>query len=222
MIGPAGMTRDRDQKIMDLLTEINRGGVRSRDVLMAIAAVPRDSFVRPEAIDRAWENRALPIDDGQTISQPLIVGLMTQALNLTGDERILEIGTGSGYQAAVLTELAREVISVERFPELADSARKRLGEMGYRSIQVVVGDGTLGWPELAPYDGIIVTAAAPHLPNALEQQLSQRAGARIVIPIGSPNDQELMVYERTRTGLREYSLGPVRFVPLIGKEGWQE
>lgn len=216
------MTIDRDQKIRNLLTEINQGGVRSRDVLMAIAAVPRDSFVRPEAIDQAWENRALPIDDGQTISQPLIVGLMTQALNLSGSERILEIGTGSGYQAAVLTELAHEVISVERYPDLANSAQARLTSLGYQAVRVVVGDGTLGWPEFAPYDGIIVTAAAPHLPNPLEQQLSQRMGARIVIPIGSPDDQELMIYERTRTGLREYSLGPVRFVPLIGQEGWHE
>lgn len=216
------MTLDRDQKIKNLLTEINRGGVRDRDVLMAIAAVPRDSFVRPQAIDRAWENRALPIDDGQTISQPLIVGLMTQALNLSGNERILEIGTGSGYQAAILSELAREVISIERFPNLAESAQARLIALGYKTVRVVVGDGTLGWPEHAPYDGIIVTAAAPHLPNALEQQLSQRMGARVVIPIGSPDDQELMVYERTRTGLREYSLGPVRFVPLIGQQGWQE
>ncbi len=216
------MDADRGQLIKNLLTEINRGGVRDRDVLMAIATVPRDAFVRTEAQHQAWENRALPIDDGQTISQPLIVGLMTQALNLTGNERILEIGTGSGYQAAVLAELAREVVSIERYSSLAETARKRLADLGVSTVRVVIGDGTKGWPEGAPYDGIIVTAAAPHLPQALEQQLSRKPGARIVIPIGSPDDQELMVYERTDSNLREYTLGPVRFVPLIGEQGWQE
>jgi protein-L-isoaspartate(D-aspartate) O-methyltransferase len=216
------MDIDRDSLIKNLLTEINRGGVRNRDVLMAIATVPRDAFTRPEAIHQAWENRALPIDDGQTISQPLIVGLMTQALNLTGTEHILEIGTGSGYQAAVLAELCNDVVSIERFSDLAESARQRLASLGYTNVEIVIGDGTLGFPDHAPYDGIIVTAAAPHLPQALEQQLSSKPGSRIVIPIGSVDDQELMIYERSTSGLREYSLGAVRFVPLIGEQGWQE
>jgi protein-L-isoaspartate(D-aspartate) O-methyltransferase len=216
------MARSRTDQIKALLAEINRAGVRNRRVLSAIAAVPREEFVRESSIHHAWENRALPIEEGQSISQPLIVGLMSQALELIGDERVLEIGTGSGYQAAILAELAREVVSIERFPDLADIARQRLERLGYQQVQVVVGDGTLGWPEGAPYDGIIVTAAAPHLPRPLEEQLSQKPGSRIVIPIGRADEQQLIVYERTVDGLREIDLGPVRFVPLIGKEGWQE
>lgn len=216
------MTLSRTDQIKQLLDEINRSGVRNRRVLEAIAAVPREEFVSPNLVHQAWENRALSIESGQTISQPLIVGLMTQALDLTGNERILEIGTGSGYQAAILSELGSEVITVERFPNLAESARQRLDRLGYQNIQVVVGDGTLGWPDEAPYDGIIVTAAAPHLPRPLEEQLSQKPGSRIVIPIGRADEQDLIVYERKETGFREMNLGPVRFVPLIGDEGWQE
>jgi protein-L-isoaspartate(D-aspartate) O-methyltransferase len=216
------MTLSRTDQIKQLLQEINRSGVRNRRVLSAIAAVPREEFVRETSVHQAWENRALPIEEGQTISQPLIVGLMSQALELSGGERVLEIGTGSGYQAAVLSELAGEVVSVERYPELAERARTRLSRLGYQNVSVVVGDGTLGWPERAPYDGVIVTAAAPHLPRSLEEQLSQKPGARIVIPIGHADEQNLIAYERTETGLREIDLGPVRFVPLIGKEGWQE
>lgn len=216
------MTLSRTDQIKQLLDEINRSGVRNRRVLEAIAAVPREEFVSPNLVHQAWENRALSIESGQTISQPLIVGLMTQALDLTGNERILEIGTGSGYQAAILSELGSEVITVERFPNLAESARQRLDRLGYQNIRVVVGDGTLGWPDEAPYDGIIVTAAAPHLPRPLEEQLSQKPGSRIVIPIGRADEQDLIVYERKETGFREMNLGPVRFVPLIGDEGWQE
>jgi protein-L-isoaspartate(D-aspartate) O-methyltransferase len=216
------MSRSRTQQIKHLLTEINRAGVRNRRVLTAIAAVPRDEFVRDQSKADAWENRALPIEAGQTISQPLIVGLMSQALQLEGEERVLEIGTGSGYQAAVLAELAGEVISLERHASLAEHARELLKSLEYDNVEVVEGDGTLGWPERAPYDGIIVTAAAPHLPRPLEEQLSMKPGSRIVIPIGRADEQELIVYERTASGLREMSLGPVRFVPLIGKEGWQE
>jgi protein-L-isoaspartate(D-aspartate) O-methyltransferase len=216
------MPRPRTAQIKHLLKEINESGVRSRRVLAAIATVPRDAYVPDAAIEQAWENRALPIDEGQTISQPLIVGLMSQALDLQGDERVLEIGTGSGYQAAILAELASEVVTVERYPTLAERARDRLARLGYTNVKVVVGDGTLGWPEDAPYDGIIVTAAAPHLPRPLEEQLSQKSGSRIVIPIGDAQDQDLIAYERWENGLREINLGGVRFVPLIGAEGWQE
>ncbi len=216
------MPLSRTQQIKQLLSEINRHGVRNRRVLSAIATVPRDEFVRETSLHQAWENRALPIDEGQTISQPLIVGLMSQALELSGDERVLEIGTGSGYQAAILAELAAEVVTIERYPQLADSARQRLSRLGYDNVRVVVGDGTLGWPDDAPYDGILVTAAAPHLPRPLEEQLSSKPGSRVVIPIGRTDDQDLIVYERTESGLHEINLGPVRFVPLIGKEGWQE
>jgi protein-L-isoaspartate(D-aspartate) O-methyltransferase len=216
------MADSRTRQIKQLLSDINQAGVRNRRVLTAIATVPRESFVREASIADAWANRALPIAEGQTISQPLVVGLMSQALELIGDERVLEIGTGSGYQAAVLAELAHEVVTVERYPQLADRARERLAELGYSNVTVVLGDGTLGWAEKAPYNGIIVTAAAPHLPRPLEEQLAMKPGSRIVIPIGRADAQELMIYERTSNGLREISLGPVRFVPLIGKEGWQE
>jgi protein-L-isoaspartate(D-aspartate) O-methyltransferase len=216
------MPQSRTQRIKSLLAEINRSGVRNRRVLTAIATVPREKFVREVSLHQVWENRALPIDEGQTISQPLIVGLMSQALELRGGERILEVGTGSGYQAAILAELAGNVLTIERHPELAERAREQLTNLGYDNVTVVVGDGTLGWPDGAPYDGIIVTAAAPHLPRPLEEQLSHKPGSRVVIPIGTADEQQLVVYERTENGLRELDLGPVRFVPLIGKEGWQE
>lgn len=216
------MDEKRTEVIKQLLREINQAGVRDRRVLTAIATVPRERFVPDRLLDQAWDNRALPIEEGQTISQPLIVGLMTQALNLSGDERVLEIGTGSGYQAAILAELAGSVVSVERYESLADRARTAVERLGYGNAEIVVGDGTAGWPPGAPYDGIIVTAAAPHLPGPLRDQLSEREGARIVIPIGTADDQELVAYERSGDQLREYRLGPVRFVPLIGDFGWQE
>ncbi len=216
------MADERTKRIKSLLSEINQSGVRDRRVLTAIAAVPRESFVRPDLRDQAWENRALPIEEGQTISQPLIVGLMSQALHLSGGERVLEIGTGSGYQAAVLARLAESLVTVERYERLAAAARAQLEDLGYTNVEVVVGDGSKGWEPGAPYDGIIVTAAAPHLPRSLEQQLSRKNGARIVIPIGQAEEQDLIVYERWNDELREFNLGPVRFVPLVGEEGWQE
>jgi protein-L-isoaspartate(D-aspartate) O-methyltransferase len=216
------MDSKRTETIKHLLRELNESGVRDRRVLTAIASVPRESFVPDRLLPQAWENRALPIDEGQTISQPLIVGLMTQALRLSGSERVLEIGTGSGYQAAILAKLAESVISVERYPSLAERAKKRLEQLGCDNVSVVVGDGTQGWAPGAPYDRIIVTAAAPHLPGPLLEQLSPADGARIVIPIGSTDEQELIVYARAGDRLREFRLGPVRFVPLIGAEGWQE
>ncbi|MEX2426426.1 MAG: protein-L-isoaspartate(D-aspartate) O-methyltransferase [Thermomicrobiaceae bacterium] len=216
------MPLSRNDQIKHLLAELNQSGIRNRRVLSAIATVPRDEFVSERLLHQAWENRALPIDEGQTISQPLIVGMMTQALHLEGSERVLEIGTGSGYQAAILAELASEVVTIERFPALAQRAREQLSRLGYNNVRVEVGDGTLGWPDAAPYDGIIVTAAAPHLPRPLEEQLSTNNGSRVVIPIGSANDQDLIVYERWDNELREINLGGVRFVPLIGEEGWQE
>lgn len=216
------MAEKRTEVIKQLLSEINQAGVRDRRVLTAIATVPRERFVPEWLQNQAWDNRALPIEESQTISQPLIVGLMTQALRLTGDERVLEIGTGSGYQAAILAELASSVVSIERYDSLAESAQERVKAMGYHNVKVVVGDGTAGWPPDAPYDGIIVTAAAPHLPGPLRDQLSQREGARIVIPIGTATDQELIAYERSGDRLVEHQLGPVRFVPLLGAFGWQE
>jgi protein-L-isoaspartate(D-aspartate) O-methyltransferase len=216
------MDPERTERIKRLLRELNESGIRDRDVLTAIAAVPREHFVPERLLPQAWENRALPIEERQTISQPLIVGLMTQALRLTGTDQVLEIGTGSGYQAAILSRLAKSVVSVERYPNLAEQARARLERLECDNVTVVVGDGTKGWPPGAPYDRIIVTAAAPHLPGPLLEQLVQKDGARIVIPIGSSEEQELIAYERVGDRLRDLRLGPVRFVLLIGAEGWQE
>lgn len=216
------MAQNRTERIKHLLRELNEAGIRDRRVLTAIATVPRERFVPDELLNQAWDNRALPIGEDQTISQPLVVAMMTQALRLTGSERILEIGTGSGYQAAVLAELGDSVVSVERFESLAEKARATLATLGVDNVEIVVGDGTQGWAAGAPYDRIIVTAAAPHIPGSLVDQLAQVDGARIVIPIGTAREQDLFIFERAGSNLRDINLGPVRFVPLIGEEGWQE
>jgi protein-L-isoaspartate(D-aspartate) O-methyltransferase len=205
----------RTRHIKDLLRELHRHGVRDPRLLLAIATVPRERFVPRELRERAWENRPLPIGAGQTISQPLIVGVMTQALQLDGDEHVLEIGTGSGYQAAVLAELAASVTTIERDPALAQRAAERLRQLGYRNVEVHVGDGWKGWPANAPYDRIIVTAAATRLPPALLEQLRDAEGARLVIPIGDSAHQQLYLFERRGGRLQPSDLGPVRFVPLV-------
>lgn len=212
----------RVRQIKELLVILNRAGIRDRDVLLAIATVPRERFVPPELAGHAWENRPLPIGEEQTISQPLIVAVMTQALRLHGTERVLEIGTGSGYQTAILCELSRSVISIERRASLAETATERLRTLGYQQARVIVADGSRGWPENAPYDRIIVAAAAPGIPPSLLEQLSPDDGARLVIPIGTNVDQELVVIERIGGELYRQDLGPVRFVPLIGTEGWDK
>jgi len=182
-------------------------------VLRAVAAVPRHVFVPPHHRDEAYEDIPLPIGQGQTISQPYIVALMTQALQLDSDSRVLEIGTGSGYQAAILAEITSHVWSVETLPELAEAARERLRGLGYH-VEVKVGDGRLGWPEYAPYDGIVVTAAAADVPPALVIQLVE--GGRLVIPVGAGVwDQNLWLIEKSRQKLRREHLAEVRFVPLI-------
>lgn len=211
----------RVRRIKELLLLLNRAGIRDRDVLLAIAAVPRERFVPDELAGYAWEDRPLPIGEEQTISQPLIVATMSQALRLTGTERVLEIGTGSGYQTAILCELSRSVISIERRAGLAEAATERLRTLGYEQAQVIVADGTQGWPEGAPYDRIIVAAAAPKIPPSLLEQLSPEDGARLVIPLGTNHDQKLVVIERIGGELYHHDLGLVRFVPLIGMEGWQ-
>jgi protein-L-isoaspartate(D-aspartate) O-methyltransferase len=167
----------------------------------------------------AYEDRALPIDSGQTISQPYVVARMTELLQVEPGDRILEIGTGSGYQAAVLAELGGHVRTIERWPGLAEGARERLWRLGIRGVEVIVGDGSGGDPEGAPWDGIVVTAAAPAIPTPLREQLG--IGARLVIPVGPRNVQDLVVVERrTLTEWREWSDGPVVFVPLVGEGGW--
>ncbi|MEA2596673.1 MAG: protein-L-isoaspartate(D-aspartate) O-methyltransferase [Thermomicrobiales bacterium] len=211
---------DRNKAIAALLAELRRQGIRDDRVLAAIGDVPRERFVPTASGDQAWANAALPIGAGQTISQPYIVALMTAALRLSGDERVLEIGTGSGYQAAILAALAAEVVTVERHASLAVAAESLLRDLGYDNVRVVVGDGTIGWPECAPYDRIIVTAGAPRVPAPLIAELSQDGG-RLVIPVGEPDNQVLLVVERHGDRTTEQPLGPVRFVPLIGRAGWE-
>ena len=193
-------------------TQLVRRGIQDERVLAAMRKVERERFVSEAQQLGAYEDHPLPIDEGQTISQPYIVALMTEALALTGCERVLEIGTGSGYQTAILAEVAREVYSVERLPRLAEQARAALEEQGYTNVHIRVGDGSEGWPEHAPYQAILVTAAAPHLPHALVEQLAE--GGKLVIPVGVQN-QELELHTRGREGIQVRSLGAVRFVPLI-------
>jgi protein-L-isoaspartate(D-aspartate) O-methyltransferase len=198
--------------------QLRSRGISDERVLAAMERVPRELFVPPEVREYAYEDEALPLPCGQTISQPYIVALIGQALALKGQERVLDVGTGSGYQAAVLAELAAEVHSIERIPELAVMARKALVDAGYERVHVHVGDGTLGLPEHAPYGGIAVAAAAPEVPAPLWEQLEE--GARIVLPIGKMRLQELRVIERTAEGPRVLETVPVRFVPLVGEEGY--
>ena len=194
-------------------------GIRDERVLAAIAAVPRELFVPDDLRRHAYADRALPIGCGQTISQPFMVATMLEALALGGG-RVLDVGTGSGYQAAVLAELADEVVTIERVPELAAQARETLARAGYGRVSVRVGDGTLGVPDLAPFDGIVVAAAAPAVPEALYAQLAP--GGRLVVPVGTRRDQWLEIVERGEDGPRRHRTVPCRFVPLLGWEGFGE
>lgn len=198
--------------------QLRRRGIKDERVLAAFLKVPRHKFVRSQDLWCAYDDYPLPIGYGQTISQPYIVALMTELLELQGDERVLEIGTGSGYQAAILAELAKEVITIERIPELARRAQQVLMSLGYRNVTVLIGDGSLGAPEFAPFDAIIVTAAAPHPPQALLAQLKD--GGRLVIPIGDRHLQELVRFVRHGERYEMQRHGPCLFVPLIGADGW--
>lgn len=200
--------------------QIIPGGVRDPKVLEAMKKVMRHAFVNPGMENQAYEDRPLQIGFGQTISQPLMVALMTEALRLSGSERILEIGTGSGYQAAVLAEIAKEVYTVERISELSIRARKVLYRLRYNNIKLRIGDGTLGWPEEAPFDSIIVTAGAPALPQKLIEQLAD--GGRLVVPVGDAELQYLEVLERAGKEIRKRSVTACRFVKLVGAQGWSE
>jgi protein-L-isoaspartate(D-aspartate) O-methyltransferase len=214
------IVEDFDEPRRLLVQSLERAGIHDRAVLAAIGRVRREAFVPTSLADRAYENVALPIGRGQTISQPYVVALMTQALALSGSERVLEIGTGSGYQAAVLAELASSVVSVERVPELLAAARRVLRDLGYRNVNVHLGNGSLGWPAGAPYDRVIVTAAGPKVPAPLLEQLG--LGGRLIMPVGTLAEQHLVVVVRTADGFEESSLGGVRFVPLLGEGGWTE
>lgn len=202
-----------------LVEELRALGIDDPRVLSAVARVPRHLFVPPELRPYAYEDRPLPIGHGQTISQPYIVALSTQALALEPGDRVLEIGTGSGYQTAVLAELAGEVFTVERVPELSRQAQRRLARLGYRNVRFKVGDGTKGWPEEAPFSAILVTAAAPQVPKSLVEQLEE--GGRLVIPLGGRTSQDLWLLVKRKGRLEREYLCPCTFVPLIGEEGWQ-
>ncbi len=202
------------------LIEHLRTEIKDERVLAAMARIPRELFVPPEERHLAYEDRPLPIGLEQTISQPFIIALMTQELELTGNEKVLEIGTGSGYQTAILAELARLVITVERLPALAESAEKVLNSLGYNNIVVHLAKETLGWLDEAPYDAIIATAAAPRVPPDLLAQLA--IGGRMVIPVGSLYTQQLYKITRQRNKNKVEDLGGCRFVSLIGKGAWEE
>jgi protein-L-isoaspartate(D-aspartate) O-methyltransferase len=198
--------------------QLRRRGIRDDRVLEAMARVPRELFLPHEVSDYAYADGALPIGHGQTMSQPFVVAMICELLDLTGDERVLDVGTGSGYQAAVLAELARDVVTVERVPELAERARASLQEAGYTGVAVLVGDGSLGAPEHAPFDAIAVAAAAPKVPEALFAQLVE--GGRLVLPRGPRWGQELVQVVSTAEGPAERTSIPCRFVPLVGDEGF--
>jgi len=194
--------------------------IADKRVVEAMKRVPREAFVPQEYYHAAYEDRPLSIGFGQTISQPFIVALMIQALELKGDEKVLELGTGSGYEAAVLAELANQVVTVEIIPELAESAKLVLEKLGYSNVEVHVAGKTLGWLEDAPYDAIIVSAGAPSIPQILLGQLSW--GGRLVIPVGSHWQQELMKISKDKEGNKVENLGACYFVPLIGEGAWKE
>jgi protein-L-isoaspartate(D-aspartate) O-methyltransferase len=218
--GGRGTSGSDMRQIMSWIDEqLAARGIHDPRVLDAMRRVPRHAFVPEDSQVLAYADRALPIGNGQTISQPYIVAAMTQALMLTGPERVLEIGAGSGYQAAILCELASGVITIERHAELAEIARRTLAALGYANVQVIVGDGTIGYAAAAPFDAILVAAGAPRVPGSLKQQLS-RAGGRLVIPIGTPTQQQLTLVVRDGDDFKESVHGGCVFVPLVGVEGW--
>jgi protein-L-isoaspartate(D-aspartate) O-methyltransferase len=201
----------------EMLQQLKQRDIRSHRVLAAMGRVRREKFVPPGVAHLAYADRALPIACEQTISQPYIVALMTDALDLRGGEHVLEIGTGSGYQTAILAELAASVVSIERHAQLAREAAAVLAECGYTNITLLEGDGTLGWPEQAPYDRVLVAAAAVHVPQALVDQLAP--GGTLVIPVGTEEGQVLQAYRKVGDRLDAAPLSGCRFVPLVGAEG---
>src|SRR5919198_2984719 len=202
------------ERLVMIRGQLRRRGITDTRVLQAMQEVPRHAFVAPEWRHAAYSDRPLPIANDQTISQPYMVAIMTQSLGLQGHERVLEVGTGSGYQAAVLSRLAAHVYTIEYFPNLAERARAILQRLGYTNIQVITGDGGLGLPAYAPYHGILVAAAAPHVPQFLLTQLTE--GGRLVIPVGSVTSQELLIITRHGDAYAQVRSVPCRFVPLLG------
>ncbi len=201
-----------------LSVQIKARGINGKEVLTALRKIPRHLFIPEQQREYAYEDFPLPIGESQTISQPYMVALMTQALNLKKHEKVLEIGTGSGYQSAVLSRIAKEVYTVEKIESLGLKSEKIFKELGHKNIKVKIGDGTEGWSEHAPYDGIIVTAGSPQMPKPLIEQLSENG--RIVIPIGNSFSQDLIVARKTKGELTQRTICGCMFVPLIGKYGW--
>ncbi|MCM8818975.1 MAG: protein-L-isoaspartate(D-aspartate) O-methyltransferase [Candidatus Omnitrophica bacterium] len=200
--------------------QLIKRGIRDKKVISAFLKVPREKFVPESLKEYAYEDGPLSIGEGQTISQPYIVALMTESLKLNGNEKVLEIGTGSGYQSAILAEIGCDVYSVERIEKLAKRAEKILKELNY-NVKIKIGDGTLGWEEYSPFDRIIVTAAAPSIPENLISQLSEKDG-RLIIPVGDRFIQDLILVIKRQDIIEKLNLGGCQFVPLIGKEGWKE
>jgi len=208
-----------DRRLM-VESQIRKRGITDEHVLLAMATVPRHEFVPAFWINQAYADEPLPIGHGQTISQPYIVAAMVASLALTGSEVVLEIGTGCGYQAAVVSLLAREIHTVEILPDLAQSAAERLQRLGYANAHVHSGDGTLGWREFSPYDAILIAAAAPTVPEPLLQQLAE--GGRLIAPVGEEDKQELQLITKREGKFSVKQGGPCRFVPLLGQHGWRK
>ena len=209
-----------DQRLRMVSEQLRKRRISDNRVLQAMEKVPRHLFVPSESRNLAYADGPLPIGEGQTVSQPYMVAVMTQHLSLKGGERILEIGTGSGYQSAVLMELGGELFTIERIPSLGERAKDRLLELGYRNFHIKIGDGTKGWPDAAPFDGIIVTAGAPSVPDVLVEQLND--GGRLVIPVGSRHSQALLTcVKKGEACISDEDIMCV-FVPLIGEYGWED
>jgi protein-L-isoaspartate(D-aspartate) O-methyltransferase len=208
---------DRERMVM---RQLARRGIADERVLAAFRRVPREAFVPPDLAASAYDDNPLPIGEGQTISQPYVVAVMAEAARIGPAARVLEVGAGSGYAAAILAELAKEVVTVERHASLAENAKLVLAGLGYVNVLVIHGDGSRGFPERAPYDAILVAAGAPAPPGSLKQQLAE--GGRLVIPVSVDSHQDLKVITRRGDAFEEENLGAVRFVPLLGEEGWEE
>ena len=201
-------------------TQLIPRGIRDKRVLAAMERVPRHLFVDASTMTNAYSDMALPIGEGQTISQPYMVAVMTELLELNGTEKVLEVGTGSGYQAAVLAELSKAVFTIERIAVLAERAKKKFQDFSYANIRIRVGDGTLGWPEEAPFDRIIITAGAPEVPKPLLEQLAE--GGILVIPVGDLYSQQLLKARKTGDHLKKEYHTPCVFVPLVGQYAWNK